>query len=251
MDPIHVFSAKAVVYAKYRWDYDLQAIQTILEVAQVSAESCVADIGAGTGILAGHFAGTVRRVYAVEPNAAMRQIAAQALSKYPSCQVVDGRAEATTLPEHSVDLIAVAQSIHWFEPGPTRREFVRILKPGGWLAILRNVGTDEELGAAVASIFAGQEDSDTEASMVGRGTLLSTYYGGNDFSEQTFPFTTYRDWPAFIGSLSTTSSAPDETSPSYARFVREVRRVFDVFARDGILESHAATQLYLGQPAGP
>jgi len=251
VDPIHVFSSRAALYAKYRWDYAPQAIQTILDVAQVSGESCVADIGAGTGILAKHFAGKAKHVLAVEPNAAMRQIAAHALRTYPSCQTVDGRAEATTLPDHSVDLITVAQSIHWFEPGPARREFVRVLKRGGWLAILRNHGTDEELGAALSEVFDEHRELDTEALMVGRSTPAGYYYGGNRFVVQTFPFTAHRDWDAFIGSLSTTSSAPDEGSPSYACFVRGARRVFGTFARNGVLESHAATELYLGQLAGP
>jgi hypothetical protein len=86
--------------------------------------------------------------------------------------------------------------------------------------------------------------------MVGRGAPATTYYGGAPFLTQTFPFGTRRDWDAFIGSLSTTSSAPDEDIPSYARFVRAARRVFDRFAQDGILESGAATELQLGQPTG-
>jgi len=249
MDPTHVFSTKAALYARYRWDYAAEAIQTLLDVTRLSSESCVADIGAGTGILAAHLAGRVRQLYVVEPNVAMRQMATRALASYPSCHVVDGRAEATGLPDHSVELITAAQSIHWFEPGPTKREFARILRPGGWLAILRNYGTDGGLGTAVAGIFAGHEDADTEALMVGRDTPASTYYGGAPLLTQTFPFTTRRDWDAFIGSLSTTSSAPDEDSPSYARFVRAAHRVFDRFACDGILTSGAATELYLGQPA--
>jgi SAM-dependent methyltransferase len=249
MDATHIFTTKAALYARYRWDYAPSAVQTILEVTGISGASCVADVGAGTGILAAHLARRVKRLYAVEPNAAMRQMAAHRLASHPSCQVVDGRAEATGLADHSIDLIAAAQSIHWFEPEGTRREFARILRPGGWLAVLRNYGTDAELGAAVGHIFAGHEDSDTEAFMAGRGTPASSYYGGAPFLAQTFPFTTRRDWDVFIGSLSTTSSAPDAGSPSYARFVRTARHVFDQFAQDGILESGAATELYLGQPA--
>ncbi|MFN2230805.1 MAG: class I SAM-dependent methyltransferase [Anaerolineae bacterium] len=249
MDPTRVFSTKAALYARYRWDYAPLAIQTIVEATGISGVSCVADIGAGTGILAARLAGRVGRLYAVEPNAAMRQMATQALASYASCRVVDGRAEATGLPNGSVDLITAAQSIHWFEPGHTMHEFARILRPGGWLAILRNYGTDRELGAAIGRIFDGHEDADTEALMVGRGTPASSYYGGAPFLVETFPFTTRRDWDGFIGSLSTTSSAPDEGSSSYARFARAARCVFDQFAHDGILESGAATELYLGQPA--
>ena len=65
--------------------------------------------------------------------------AARALGAHPSCQVVDGRAEVTTLPDGCVDLIAVAQTIHWCDPHPTRAEFRRISRPG----LRHYVGADE------------------------------------------------------------------------------------------------------------
>jgi len=74
METIDVFSSKAEEYAKYRWDYAPQAVQTLFDVTQVSRQSSVADIGAGTGILTKHFTGKVKQVFAVEPNAEMRQI---------------------------------------------------------------------------------------------------------------------------------------------------------------------------------
>jgi SAM-dependent methyltransferase len=47
-------------------------------------------------------------------------------------------AAGTGLPDHSVDLITVAQAMHWFDLERTRAEFARILKPGGWCAVLYN-----------------------------------------------------------------------------------------------------------------
>jgi len=245
MDTSDVFSSKAARYAKYRWDYAPQAIQTIFDVTRISRESVAADIGAGTGILTKHFIDKVNQVFAVEPNAQMRQIAASELGAYPSCHIVDGRAEATTLPDQSIDLITVAQSTNWFDPQPTKIEFSRILKPGGWLALLRNYGTDDKVGEALEEVFPAE--SDTAALMRGRGTPRSLYYGSGDFTLQTFPFTTQRTWGEFIGSLSTASYAPDERSPLYADFERAARRVFDRFSSGGLLESHGETELYLGQ----
>ena len=247
MDPTDVFSAKAEVYARYRWDYAPQAIQAILDVIGVSQASSVADVGAGTGILTRHFIGRVGQIYAVEPNAEMRQMAAQVLGDCPSCRIVDGRAEATTLPDRSVDLIVVAQSIHWFDPQPTRAEFLRILRPGGWLAILRNRGTDDELGAALGEALAGHSGPDTAPLMLGRETPRRFYYGGDEFQELIFSFTTQRAWEQFIGSLSTTSDAPDRGSPLYAGFERAARRVFERFSSGGVVASNAVTELVLGR----
>ena len=246
VDPIDVFSSKAAKYTRYRWDYAPEAIQTLFEVTQVSRRSVVADIGAGTGILTRHFLGKVGRIYAVEPNAEMRRLAAQELGADPSCHIVDGRAEATALPDGCVDLIAVAQVIHWCDPHPTQAEFARIARPDGWLALLRNRGTDAELGAALEEIY--PEESDTLALMVGKSEPRSFYYCG-EFLLRTFPFTVRNTWEAFLGALSTASYAPEEGSPSYAAFQRAARRVWERFSSGGLLESNAETELYLGRLA--
>jgi ubiquinone/menaquinone biosynthesis C-methylase UbiE len=244
-DTIEVFSSKAETYARYRWDYAPQAIETIFDVTRISRRTCVADIGAGTGILTKHFVGKVKRVFAVEPNEAMRQIAKRTLESQPSCQIVNGRAEATTLPDHSVDLIAVAQAFNWFDPQPTRTELLRILKPGGWLATLRNYGTDKELARALKKIY--PKESDTWSLMPGKDTPMSFYYGNEDYLKQTFVFTVERTWNEFMGTSSSASYAPDENSPLYADFERAARRVFERFSRDGLVVLHAVTELCLGQ----
>ena len=242
---IDVFTGKAARYAKYRWNYAPQAIQTVFNVTGISERSVVADIGAGTGILTRHFIGKVKQVWAVEPNAEMRQIAIDTLGGYPSCHIVDGRAEATTLADDSIDLITDAQALGWFEPQPTRTEFLRILKDGGWFADLYNHGTDDKLRKALEPIFLPETDTTTLMKL--RGTPISFFYGHTDFITRTFAFTTQQTWATFIGGLSTSSYAPHENSALYADFERAARRVFDRFSTDGILTSNAATELCLGQ----
>ena len=44
-----------------------------------------------------------------------------------------------------VDLVSAGQAFHWFDRVEARREFARILKPGGWVALLwneRDTGAD-------------------------------------------------------------------------------------------------------------
>ncbi|RPJ21675.1 MAG: class I SAM-dependent methyltransferase [Chloroflexi bacterium] len=245
MKTTEVFSSKAEKYARYRWEYASQAIQTIFDVAQITSQSSVADIGAGTGILTRHFIGKVQQIFAIEPNLEMRQLAVQALGSYSACHIIDGRAEATTLADGSVDLITVAQAIHWFEPQPTKTEFLRILKPGGWLAILRNDGTNAEIGKALGKVY--PSETDTLPLMKGRGTPISFYYGGDSYLKQTFDFTVQQDWEKFLGALSSASYAPDEGSPLYASFERAAKQVFDGFSTDGLMVSPAVTELCLGQ----
>jgi hypothetical protein len=175
----------------------------------------------------------------------MRAVAAAELERYPSCQIVDGRAEATGLPVRSVDLITAAQAMHWFEPHATRKEFLRILTPGGWLAMCRNKAVDHELNAALEEIFPAE--TDTKSLMVGKSEPRSFYYREGQLLIKEYPFTTKLTWETFFGSLSSASYAPDEASPLFEAFERGARFVFDQFSADQVLELHGVTELYLGQ----
>lgn len=248
VDTTAAYSSKATNYAKYRWDYSPHAIQTICDVALVSAESTVADIGAGTGIVARHFVGTAGRVFAVEPNAEMRRAAAKSLAQHPSCHVINGRAEATTLSRRSVDLITVAQALHWFRPEPTRAEFLRIIKPQGWLAVLRNSGTNAALNAAIENVLVQRH-----AIGCGFGERLPGnepvrfYFGSDAFMQSYYPFVIHQTWERFVGALSTASYFPDENAPGFRDVQRALRVVFDSFSTEGVLTVHVATELSLGQ----
>ena len=234
MDTKAVFSSKAEKYARYRWDYAPQAIQAIFDDAHITRASSIADIGAGTGILTRHFVGRAGLVFAVEPNPEMRRLAAKALPPDASCTIIDASAEATTLADHSVDLVAVAQAIHWFDPEPTRAEFLRILKPGGWLAVLRNYNTDDQLGKATDGLLTPENGVDF--SRITGSPDKKFYYGHEAFQTRTFPFSSQQNWEEFIGSLLTASYMPDEDHPLYKNLESAARRVFEGFSADGWLE---------------
>jgi len=104
----------------------------------LSSASVIADVAAGTGLLTEIFLARGFNVVAVEPNQQMREACATLTAQYPHLRSVEGTAEATGLADQSVDLITVGQAMHWFDLKRTRAEFVRILKPGGWCAVLYN-----------------------------------------------------------------------------------------------------------------
>jgi SAM-dependent methyltransferase len=249
IDTKAVYSSKAEKYARYRWNYAPPAIQAVFDIACITRASSVADIGAGTGILTRAFAGQAGRAWAVEPNPEMRRLAERALQPHAACRVIDGSAEATTLPDHSVDVITVAQAIHWFDPEPTRAEFLRILKPGGWLAVLRNYGADEKLGKATEGLLAPENGVDfSHVARLPDKKSVSFYYGHEAFQTMTFPFSYRQNWEEFIGSLLTASYVPDEDHPLYKAFESAARRVFEDFSTDGWLEARGDTEVCIGQP---
>ena len=131
------FNQLADIYEKYRPSYPQEYIKDIITKCHQNAESIVADIGAGTGILTRQFLQNNLKVIGVEPNADMRKILKK-LEVNQKFRLVEGTAEHTNLEDNSIDLIVVAQAFHWFNKEEFKKECKRILKPNGSVWILWN-----------------------------------------------------------------------------------------------------------------
>ncbi len=120
--PTARFSGSASAYAANRPGYPPAALAVLLEGLGAPSSLTIADIGAGTGISSRLLAERGVRVYAVEPNAAMRAKA----EERSSITWIDGTAENSGLADKSVDAAAAFQAFHWFEPQRAVEEFRRI-----------------------------------------------------------------------------------------------------------------------------
>ena len=76
----------------------------------------------------------------------MRQTAEAHLERYPRFRSTDGRAEATTLANRSVDLIVAGQSFHWFRIDRAREEFRRISNPPAFTVLVWNQRKTQSTG---------------------------------------------------------------------------------------------------------
>ncbi|MBA2441884.1 MAG: class I SAM-dependent methyltransferase [Rubrobacter sp.] len=135
-DPTQRFSSRAGDYARYRPSYPQAVLGVLREECGLTGASVVADVGSGTGILSRLFLKNGNRVFGVEPNREMREAGERLLGGYASFTSVPGTAEATTLRNGSVDLVTAGQAFHWFQAEETRREFARVLRPGGWAVLI-------------------------------------------------------------------------------------------------------------------
>ena len=139
MAPQERFTDRVADYVRARPSYPPQVITCLVEDCDLTPTWCIADIGAGTGLLSALFLQHGNTVHAVEHNAAMRAAVVAALGENPRFIPVAGSAEATTLPAQSVELIVAGQAFHWFDPDKARREFQRLLKPSGFVALVWNM----------------------------------------------------------------------------------------------------------------
>jgi SAM-dependent methyltransferase len=164
--------------------------------------------------------------------------------------VSDGCAEDTKLPEHSVDVITVAQAIHWFDPVPARQEMIRILKEDGWLVLVRNYGTNHEKYQAIKTLMTEEYGADFSVVTGRPGEKPSHFYFGNyDFQTFAFPFTFQQDWEEFIGTLTTTSFMPDEDHPLFPRLETEARKIFSQLSDHGYWMVEGETEVIIGRPS--
>jgi len=240
-----------VKYAKYRWDYAPQAVEEIFQRTGLGSESVVADIGSGTGILTRHFCGRVGQIFAIEPNREMRLEASRQIAQWNNVKLIDAPAEATTLEDHSIHLVTVAQAIHWFEPVSARHEFLRILKPNGWLALLRNNATgDQQFAQAMAEICTPAYGVQPVHAAPANHISPTYYFGHENAYRAVFPFSFEQDWEEFIGSICSASYMPDEGHPLFPKFESAAHKIFDNFCRDedGLFEVTGETELIIGLP---
>jgi len=121
------FSGVAAGYAERRPGYPDALFSWI--AGQVPGHALAWEAGAGSGQatlgLAGHF----DHVVATDLSAEMIERA----PSHPRVAYVVGLAEESGLPDQSVELVAVAQALHWFDLDRFYAEVHRVLVPGGLL----------------------------------------------------------------------------------------------------------------------
>ncbi len=247
-DPRQRFSSRADVYARYRPGYPSEILTLLEGECGFTKDSVVADIGSGTGILAQMFCLHGNRVYGVEPNQEMRQIAERLLRQYPKFTSVVGTAEATTLPDASADFITAGQAFHWFEREATRAEFVRILRPGGWVALVWNERlTSTPLMAAYEQLLLTY-GIDYEQVRHDRTTpTLGPFFAPGAHRYRAFPNQQALDFEGLKGRLVSSSFMPQEGHSRYEAMIAALRNLFETHQRDGHATLEYETKVFYGR----
>jgi len=251
-DPTRRFSSRVENYVKYRPHYPAALLEQVVEQTGLEPGWTVADVGSGTGILARLFLDNGNTVIGVEPNAKMRAAGETCLADFAQFKTVDGRAERTGLPDKSVELVAVGQAFHWFDPDDTAREFRRILVPGGRTILVwntRRVDANpfmreyENLLVTRAVDYKAVDHRNVNAAILSR--FFETYTRNISDTKQSL------DYAAFEGRLMSSSYAPAPEHEKHATMLDGLRQLFDKHQQDGAVEMCYVTEMYCGVPAGP
>ncbi|MER6499819.1 class I SAM-dependent methyltransferase [Streptomyces sp. NPDC001455] len=131
------FDRAAARYAAARPGYPPALFDAVEELAGRPLRGArTIDVGAGTGIATRLLLDRGAQVLAVEPGPGM---AGQLHRTLPRVPVVRGDGNRLPLATACADLITYAQSWHWTDPGLSAAEALRVLRPGGALALWWNV----------------------------------------------------------------------------------------------------------------
>lgn len=247
-----LFTDRAENYRKARPGYAEGAIELLLwEILKPGDK--IADIGSGTGIFAKYFIEHGFDVYCVEPNAQMRGKAIQTFEGNPHFISVAAAAEATALPDDSVELVTAASALHWFDAESFKTECKRILKPGGiFFAVLNSRKYSDaftrrqhqlclEFCPNFTSLSHGMEES------LPRLKILF----GEKYQQREFDFPLAYTKERFIQRSLSSSYAPEPGSEKEERYIEALRELMEEFFPDsGSITIPNVTMAFWGNPSG-
>ena len=243
------FSDRVENYVRYRPGYPAEALRALQIECGLTPRHTIADVASGTGIWTRMLLENGNRVFAVEPNQEMRRAGERLLSTFPNLISTAGNAEATMLPNGSVEFVTAAQAAHWFDRGAARQEFVRILKPSGWLVLLWN----ERLIHRTPFLRVYEEllltyGTDYEEVRHERTTdAVNEFFDPAPYMERSFAMRQEFDYAGLEGRLLSSSYAPGPGHSKHAPMLRELRRIFDENSSAGRVVFEYTTRIYFGR----
>jgi SAM-dependent methyltransferase len=243
------FSSRADDYIRYRPSYPAEALTVLRNECDLRPGHVVADVGSGTGFLSELFLKNGNRVYGIEPNEAMRKAGEEYLAAYDSFVSIDASAEATTLENGTIDFVTAGQAFHWFEPDAARREFQRILKPGGWVVVMWN---DRQVDSAFANAYEdllvkyGTDYKRVRESYPEISTMRE-FFAGGAVSQRSVPNAQILDWDGLAGRLRSSSYAPLEGQSNYAPMMAALEELFRANQVSGQVRMEYSTHVYFGR----
>jgi SAM-dependent methyltransferase len=246
--PMARFSDRVENYVRYRPGYPSEVLGLLRTECGLLPGHVIADVASGTGVFTQLLLENGNKVYAVEPNAEMREMGAQLLAKYDRLVSIAGTAEGTTLGSASVDFVTAAQAAHWFDLRRTRTEFVRILKPEGWCVLIWNERSTETTAflREYEQLLLTYGTDYKEVRHERTTAIIHEFFAPASCQERVFELQQKFDYEGAAGRLLSSSYVPLVGHPGYEPMMRELERIFRTHSRNGIVEFEYKTRVYFG-----
>ena len=192
-------------------------------------------------------------VYGVEPNQEMREAGEIFLRDYPKFHSINATAEATTLPDASIDFVMAGQAFHWFDTEQFQAECRRILKPSGWIVLVwneRRVQATEFSREYEAFI----ETWNTDFTDVTRRRWteidegFDTFFGPGRWKTVTFDNPQTFTWELFAERVKSSSYMPPPSDERHTPMMNDLHALFHRYQQDGIVVFDQDTRAFWGRP---
>ncbi len=239
------FSSRVADYVKWRPHYPAGIVPVLRREGLLPEGGAVADVGSGTGISTKLFLEQGHPVVAVEPNTEMRAASDEWLGGEPGYRSVNGTAEATTLTEASVDLVFCAQAFHWFDREASKREFARILKPGGQVVLCWN--NRDETQPFQLDYEKALREYLPEYTYVSHKYLteeeIAAWFAPHGLRQVDLEYHQSFDLEGLKGRLRSSSYCP-KSGPEHDAVMRRMEELFKQYASGGVLRFSYITNLF-------
>jgi ubiquinone/menaquinone biosynthesis C-methylase UbiE len=248
--PTERFSGLSDLYSRHRPTYPTAALDFIQARCGLGPDTLLVDVGCGTGISSRLFAARAVPVVGIEPNDDMR---AQAEATPPpdggpAPEYRKGTAEATGLPDGCAASVLAAQAFHWFDAPAALREFRRVLRVGGHVALAGYERDEDDACTAAygAVLRTGPDAAAVEGNRGRSGAALlnSSLFEGGECA--TFRHEQEMDEEGLLGRAFSASYAPREPA-AVAVFTERLREVFAAHQQDGQVTLRYVTSVYLAR----
>jgi ubiquinone/menaquinone biosynthesis C-methylase UbiE len=154
-----LFDSVARLYQDSRPGYPSHMVDFVVDTAGLDAASMVLETGCGTGQLTERLARFGFGLTAIDIGPSLIA-AARSHVQDPAVSFQVSSFEDLSHDDASFDLIISAAAFHWIDPEVRFAKSARLLRPGGWLALLdMDERYDDPFGAALAGMWAARDDT--------------------------------------------------------------------------------------------
>jgi ubiquinone/menaquinone biosynthesis C-methylase UbiE len=219
-------------------------IQYLYNAIGIQPNSCVADIGSGTGMFTELLLQKGTTVFAVEPNDSIRQIAESALSRYPGFRSVNTAGENTPLQPQSIDFVTVAQAFHWLNMRTFKAECQRLIKRDGKVVIVynrkrKNAEINKELAEIIREFYPKHNDIINHWEL--RENPIIEFFSSK-YEFVSFENNITNNLEEFVGRSLSASYATES-----ADYLNGLRQLFYFHAKDGLVTMPNDSIAYIGK----